>query len=244
MQKPKIKNHASAVEYFNDQALTYVRNTEHRLSFAERYEVFRTLIEKYASLDKSDSYAADIGCGNGCISEILLTSGYRVSLYDGSRMMLDLAEKKLSGYSNERWITEEAVLPFSADKLEHLSGQHKIIVLSSVIEYISQWELVLAQVHEMLECGGIAIVSFPNRSNWYRLVERVVLRALRITRHYSGHIKKYYDVDEVTRSCEGLGYKIRDKVFYSLPRQELMKYVFGGRRGRLLSSMFVVVLQK
>ena len=106
-------------------------------------------------------YVADIGCGLGFGSNMLLWKARMVCGYDVDTNCLDFARWCFPSIKFLKHDITTGPLPYIYD----------YIVLIDVIEHIEQDELVVKNVFSSLKPSGTAILSTPNRLSRYRKSE-------------------------------------------------------------------------
>lgn len=105
-----------------------------------------------AALLSPDSVVADLGCGTGNASEHIAPFVDRVIAVDGSRPMLDAAEKRLADFNNIKFVEGDITdLP-----LENGSIDAALCVL--VIHHLESPLDALREFHRVLRPGGAALV--------------------------------------------------------------------------------------
>lgn len=98
----------------------------------------------------------DIGCGAGPLAEELLSRGARVSGFDSSVRMVDLARERLGSSAALRVADLSAPLPYDDNSFD-------VACASLVLHYLEGWADALLEIKRVLRPGGrlIASVNHP-----------------------------------------------------------------------------------
>jgi SAM-dependent methyltransferase len=144
----------------------------------------------------------------------------------------------------------QASLPLAADVEARYVGQARLIVSSSVLEYIPDAVGVIRQMGRLLAKGGRALISVPNRSSWYRGGERLAKRALAHTdwlpEYYLRHQQHQFDQAELSKHLVQAGLLPIPAAtrYYALPLQRRLDRVCRGHRGPRTASLLLVGAEK
>jgi ubiquinone/menaquinone biosynthesis C-methylase UbiE len=132
---------AMAVEYAND-------NDDN--SWNAYYERPATieLLGDVAGLD-----VLEVGCGSGPLTEWLVAQGARVTAFDVSPRMLQLAKERVGDSAQFLVADVTQPLTFAADQ------SIDIVVASLVLHYIEHWEPVLTELRRALRPDGTLVFS-------------------------------------------------------------------------------------
>jgi 2-polyprenyl-3-methyl-5-hydroxy-6-metoxy-1,4-benzoquinol methylase len=235
----------SVRDHFNRMAETFVANYSNSPDFKERLEVWRRAIEKSFTHIPDESLCLDMGCGDGLISRQVAARGIRTVGFDQSDAMLALATRRAveEGVGSHTEYVQ-ASLPFTEELSKRYENSAGIIICSSVMEYVDDYEAVLRQFHCMLQSGGILLLSLPNRLSIHRIFERTVARFLAPRDSYLRHQRHQFDASHVRRLLDTRGYTMVAEEYYSLPLQKLSQNLFRSYRSRWLATMFLVTAQK
>ena len=103
----------------------------------------------------------DAGCGTGTISRILVDMGVTVTGFDGSSKMIEIAISKSESQIKEGVARFELVE--TIEELPSESGSIDGIICSSVIEYLDNPKVCLAEFNRALKTGGKLVLTAPNR---------------------------------------------------------------------------------
>jgi len=177
----------------------------------------------------------DAGCATGTLSRWLEAEGCTVLGVDASREMIEqamaLPANRAAGH-----------LQFQRGRITQLplgAGELDGILCSSVLEYVADPELCLAEFARVLKPSGLLLVSVPNRHSYIRKIQRFYHRAGAAMglawaefMEYSLH---HYSVKEFEKVLAGHGFAVEKILPFGsgLPRAAQRN----GRVGSLL--MFV-----
>ncbi|MER8114281.1 class I SAM-dependent methyltransferase [Streptomyces sp. NPDC094031] len=138
--------------------------------FAEAYaadnetNLLNAHYERPAMLDLAGDVAGrrilDAGCGAGPLAAALHARGARVSGFDSSAGMVELARRRLSDDVDFRVADLGGPLPYADDTFDD-------VVASLVLHYLKDWGPALAELRRVLKPGGrlIASVEHPFAMN-------------------------------------------------------------------------------
>ena len=240
-----VSKSESVTDYFNRTAPTFITNYSSSPDFKERLEVWRRAIEKSVSQMPGKSLCLDMGCGDGSISRQVAARGIRIVGFDQSETMLALAKRRAVeegiGSHTEYFL---ASLPLSGELTKAYENSAGLIICSSVMEYVDDYEKVLRQFHSLLKPGGVLLLSLPNRLSVYRIFERTLRRLSTRKGSYLQHQRHQFDPDRVRSFLTRLDYDVIDKELFSLPLQRFFGKILHSYRGRWLATMFLVTAQK
>jgi SAM-dependent methyltransferase len=107
------------------------------------------------------AHVLDFGCGPGRLSLLLARAGFQVHGVDPSEGMIEQAS---------RLPREGLALGFQRipDHGALATDAYDAVVCSSVIEYVAEPRDLLGGLHRALRPSGILIVSYANRSSFWR----------------------------------------------------------------------------
>lgn len=240
MNKPE-----SVTDHFNRMAPTFITNYLSAPDFKERLEVWRRAIENSLAQMPAKSLCLDMGCGDGSISRQIAARGIRTIGFDQSKTMLELARSRAveEGVgSRAEYVLASLPLPEELSKAyENSAG---LIICSSVMEYVDDYETALRQFHSLLMPGGVLLLSLPNRLSIYRLFERTFRRFLASQDSYLRHQRHQFDPGFVKPLLAEFGYRIIEEKYFSLPLQKFSEKIFRSYRGRRMATMFLVTAEK
>ncbi|MBI2637987.1 class I SAM-dependent methyltransferase [Candidatus Peregrinibacteria bacterium] len=186
--------------------------------FIERIERLRKELGKA----KRDIRILDIGCGTGRqVTFPLGAQGYSVIGLDMDQASIKVAQKE-NTFENVQFIHSD-----SEHFLKHLSKHHfDAIVLSDILEHLSNPEKFLRELHELTAGNAIILVSIPNGFGPFE-IENFIFRktgmlhfaywirkklgkagsTLQSLNHESGHIQ-FFSRRNFVQLIERAGYKI------------------------------------
>lgn len=123
-----------------------------------RFRVLREQLREVLPSPPAD--ILDAGGGTGRFAAALADDGYRVTLLDPSRSMLERAEAALDPYAGN-----SRILPGRAEEARSLfgPGSFDAVLLHAVICYLEDPESILSSVAAVLKQGGALSVVFKNR---------------------------------------------------------------------------------
>ncbi len=98
---------------------------------------------------------ADFGCGDGAFLHLIAKRGGVCTGFDTDQQGLNIAKEELQ----RRGIAAHLVSRYE----ELPKGEFDVVFLLEVIEHVTDPELLLTQVHQLLAPGGILIVTTPMR---------------------------------------------------------------------------------
>jgi len=130
----------------------WLENLERNLS-DKRYQRRRDIVLRYVGrLIRADDYILNLGCGIGALSHFI------------SQQFTDTKPVSLDMSSNSLQVGKEYYklnLPVKADAI-HLpfrDGTFEIVLMTEVIEHISEQEQLLSEANRVLKDGGYLIVT-------------------------------------------------------------------------------------
>jgi len=175
---------------------------------------YRNLIGVLSHYVKKGSKVLDVGCGVGTLSFYLASKDMKVLGLDLSRKAIRLARENAKSLGVSK-MTNFYVSGFPSDKVK---GKFDLIVMSEVLEHMSNDIEVIKYVAQFLKNNGIVLVSVPLKSApLYRLGllhnfdERV------------GHLRRY-SVNDI----------------YLLLRENGLKVVYTGKFEGAFRNLFFV----
>lgn len=181
-----------------------------------------TLLELLRVRVPSGSRVFELGCGSGYVASVMAGAGYAVTGIDAAESGIAQARRAYAG------------IRFEVDRVESdLAGRYgefPCVVSLEVIEHCYSPRLFAQRVRELLEPGGVAILSTPYHGYWKNLALALTGR---LDRHWDplwegGHIK-FFSIRTLRAVLEGAG--LRDPRFMRV-----------GRWPRALAkSMFAVI---
>lgn len=135
------------------------------------------------SAGKSGLRLLDLGCGNGAFAGHLSLQGYDVTGIDPSQTGIERARQRWPEIAFHRGSTD--------DCLSQMVGTFDMIVSLEVVEHVFSPRIYAATVFELLNPGGIALISTPFHGYWKNLMLALTGK---LDRHFTalwehGHIK-------------------------------------------------------
>ena len=114
--------------------------------------------------------ALDVGCGAGLLTEPLARLGARVSGFDASPELIDVA----------RWHAAAMGLDidYRAGDVQELEGRFDLITCMEVIEHVADPAAFVEALARRLAPGGLLILSTPNATGWSKLLTITVAEGL------------------------------------------------------------------
>lgn len=232
-------------EHFNQAAEQFGQNYHAKDDFHERQQIWQGVIGE--SLDRlaDGGICLDLGCGDGTLSRSVAAKGFQTVGIDQSDKMLSLARRRADEAGVGQWGTYlHASLPLPVELETRYTGKAGLILCSSVLEYVMDYDKVLAQFFLLLKPGGRLILSVPNRSSVYRVMQRICRFFLPLRSSYLRHQRHQFKASDLEVLLEQIGYRISRRTFFALPLQRISEKAFGSYRGRLLATMVLVVAEK
>jgi 2-polyprenyl-6-hydroxyphenyl methylase/3-demethylubiquinone-9 3-methyltransferase len=110
-------------------------------------------LERHFSAKKSERRVIDVGCGNGAVAEYLNQQGYQVTGVDPS------AEGIVQARAAYPQLTFEQGSAY--DDLVTTFGTFPAVISLEVVEHVYAPRAFAATVYDLLECGGIVVISTP-----------------------------------------------------------------------------------
>ena len=105
------------------------------------------------TLDKSKRRIFEVGCGNGAVANYLSTRGYVVTGIDASGEGISRARHAYPALN----LTQASAY----DDLPGKFGRFPIVLSLEVVEHLYYPRKFASAVHDLLEPGGVAIISTP-----------------------------------------------------------------------------------
>jgi predicted SAM-dependent methyltransferase len=128
--------------------------------------------------------------------------------------------------------------------LEKYRDTAGLILCSSVLEYLDDYEQALTQFYGILRKGGRLILSVPNKDAVYRMGERVFRCVLTSRNSYLKFQRHQFRPASLRSTMERLGYTLVHEQYFALPIQRYSSKLFGNYRGRRLATLYLLVVEK
>ncbi len=147
----------------------------------------RAVEECLAGHDLHDQHWLDAGCGSGTLARYLLEAGANVLGVDAAEEMITLARKLASQEVLGHYVAKHDE-PKRQLRFEHITTIAHLplaersldgIICSSVLEYVPDPGLCLAEFARVLRPGGLLVISVANRNS---LVRRAQVETHRLGR--------------------------------------------------------------
>ena len=229
--------HRDAIEFH--QALASEWEHKYRkASFQSRDGVVLDLLPRGAL---TGQHWLDAGCGSGRFTRVLAQRGATVLGVDAAAGMVEAAQTLSSA------AVPLATLQFmqvqTISKLDMPSASLDGVLCNSVLEYLPDPALALAEMVRVLKPGGILLISVPNRRSLFRQGLFVLLG---ITRRLGSprpswlvHSVNEYREEDFMQQVRLLGLDVQAAVYFGGAMPELLRHA---RRGG--SLMFFRCLKK
>jgi ubiquinone/menaquinone biosynthesis C-methylase UbiE len=204
--------------------------------FIERYKIWTKLIDDYSN---HDNYVLDIGCGTGIFSFYSAERNGRVIGIDANDDMLAVCKKKQADnyYKNIIFMKSDigSLKTVIHDKVD-------LILCSSVLEYVNDFDRSLAMLCSLLKKNGIFIFSLPNWSSLYRKIEPIIFRLTGKPRYYK-YVKNVFTLNEVVEKLKSCGLHVLENLSYS--KTPLLSKLFDKLLiSQYSNNLFLIVAQR
>lgn len=142
----------------------------------------------------------ELGCGNGVNAKLLKGLGYSVVAIDSSESGIEMARR------NSADIEFDHVSVY--EPLAHRFGKFPLVVSIEVIEHLLYPARFVSVLWDLLEDGGVGVITTPYHGYWKNLALAV---SGRMDAHFGalwegGHIK-FFSVPTMTELLRGKGFK-------------------------------------
>jgi 2-polyprenyl-3-methyl-5-hydroxy-6-metoxy-1,4-benzoquinol methylase len=175
-------------------------------AFRQRLGIWASLIFKYS---RPDIDALDVGCGAGTFTGIAAVRCRSAVGIDASEEMIALARSELA-LPNTR---------FEIAYLEALPSERSpvgLVLCSSVLEYVEDFETGLRCLAELTIRDGHLIVSIPNAWSPYRWAERASVRLVGRPRYFK-HVRHLLSPGAFRKAGERRGLRFVEQHTYGVP---------------------------
>jgi len=151
-------------------------------------------------LDPNQQRIFDLGCGNGSVAGKLTEAGYDVTGIDPSEEGI--------AHAKVRYPALRLAKGSAYDDLASQYGQFPVVVSLEVVEHVYFPRIYAATLYDLVEPGGLAIVSTPYHGYWKNLVLAVTGK---MDDHFTalldhGHIK-FWSFRTLRALLEEAGFK-------------------------------------
>ncbi|MDH4186704.1 MAG: class I SAM-dependent methyltransferase [Nitrospira sp.] len=142
------------------------------------------LLENLACLrlDPGQQRVFELGCGNGSVATALTEAGYDVTGVDPSEEGIAQA--------NHFYPTLKLASGSAYDNLSERYGQFPVVVSLEVVEHVYFPRKYAATLYDLVEPGGVAILSTPYHGYWKNL-------ALALTGRMDDHFTALWDYGHI-----------------------------------------------
>jgi 2-polyprenyl-6-hydroxyphenyl methylase/3-demethylubiquinone-9 3-methyltransferase len=121
--------------------------------------------------------ALDIGCGPAMMEPALLERGFEVWGIDASAQMIEYGTQRMAAHP----MRSRCHLSLGdAERLAWPENHFDAVISMGVLEYLSSYDRMIAEIRRTLRPGGIAALTLPSRVSVYRLT-RDAFNAARAT---------------------------------------------------------------
>lgn len=199
-------------------------------TYQERRNLVLSIIAEDLSKRKNtgaECTALDFGCGAGVLVEDLSRMGIKATGVDRSPSMIEAARSRLGSSCNaELELLGQGLNEGGAYRLR----AYNLILCLSVLEFVASPGEIIAHLADLLAVGGLLILTVPNRSSYFRRLERfgfhhpMVSRWLPRLSHlarpdcYLHHQKQQFTAEELVQSAKQLGLDVEQHRFHVAPR--------------------------
>lgn len=142
-----------------------------------RSYLWPTLRDVIEAQSLSDRRAFDLGCGNGATAKFLAGLGFAVTGVDPSKSGIEIAKRHYPQLSFRVASTN--------DDLVNEFGTFPVVVSLEVVSFVFDPALFARRVYELLQPGGVAIISTP----YHGYVKNLFLS---LTNGWDGHLDPFW----------------------------------------------------
>lgn len=182
----------------------------------------------------------DLGCGTGDVLEGLPRDILKVT---GVDFVPEMAATAASTHPTDRFAAADATrLPFGDNTFD-------AITCLGVLEYIPEPRRVLAECARLLRPGGCLIVSFPNRSSWFRTFSNLQTSAERTASNLLNRLRgrSVSDAKPQYRHAQwslAEAQRMLEEARFKLEAARFNTYGTWGQIGRRLNMRFCVAMSR
>ena len=225
-----------AAEFHSEIAKKFDELYNESPQFIERYEVWSKILERHVNLDAE---VLDAGCGSGIFSFFLAKRGNLVSGVDGASEMIKICKKKKEEQGLENVSFKESYIPLSQDVFQK---KFDVVISSSVLEYFENVPEIIGNFESFLKSNGTVIFSIPNKSGFYRRLERVIFK-LTGRPKYLSFSKSSFTLNEFNEVMRQVGFELKEAEYFSSDRT-FDKLFISLLPRKYLTTLFLAVYQK
>jgi SAM-dependent methyltransferase len=168
----------------------------------------------------------EVGCGAGVDLVRFARAGAITTGVDLSRTAIDLARQNMAqnGLSANLQIMDGEALQFAGDTFD-------VVYAHGVLQYTSNTEKMISEIHRVLKPGGEAILMVYNRISWLNLMRNVTKVPLE---HEDAPVLKKFSIGELKQLLKPFSsYKIIPERF------PVRTKLHTGWKARLFNDVFV-----
>ncbi len=203
-------------QFFNTLAQDWNQNYSKSILFSERLEKIKKLT---SSIQLEHKNVLDIGCGSGMISAYFCEAGSSVFGIDISENMIRQADDFIRSRNLKATFNIG-----DATRLQFPDNYFDLISCISVIEWLDNDIGAILEIKRVLKKDGFAIVSVPNRSSWFRKIEKGIFKLksiftpfLKVNPGYLSFQKHQYDPDAFDELCKKNNLMKTESLYYVSP---------------------------
>ena len=166
---------AAVTRSFEEQAPDYLDRYDPRTTAGHSFSVRKQRVLEL--LGSSGGRLLDVGCGPGIIVREAVHRGFDYYGVDIAERMIDVCRQRFPEIDPARFAVGRI------QRLQFPDRHFRALLCIGVVEYLSDDEEAIREMARVLEPGGVAIISMPNRCSpfvrWNRLVYKPAQRLLR-----------------------------------------------------------------
>ena len=180
-----------------------------------RYPYFFDVLTRKLMHAPAELSVLDIGCGGGSLSMLFSRSGFNVTGVDPDSTAIQAATDHARKANLD--------IAFRSAPAEHLpfgASTFDVVVVSEVLEHVSDVDGALDEIYRVLKFGGVLLFSTPNRS----IVSYLLLikfaqdwRLTRILHRVEHEYRKLLKPRELDRALESRGIDVFEIVGVTAP---------------------------
>jgi len=206
--------------------------------FVERENLFMCLVDK---LIPKGAHILDFGCGSGYLSRKMAQKGYQVTGIDGSPDMIDYCNKESKQKVNQEIKFGLVRIPDDIQEFK-VYKPFDAIIASSVFEYLDNLSVIMKWISGLLEEHGVIIVSMPNRSSFYRILQTISFLLIGKP-NYLKYVKNMTTVASFKELVEKCGLIVSEYNYFGSSLTH-SKFLNRSALKRFLNTMIVFTIKK
>lgn len=169
------------------------------------YNVYKERIRGFAEMLSPGSTVLDLGCGSGINAELMQNTGHRVTGFDFSESMLDLARQRCP---------EQSFIQGSVNSIEDSLTKYKVdipfdaLCLSFIIVHLNDHECneLLNKLRSLIKSNGLLYLSFMPLSDGKNPgYEKTSFSEDEIYFHY-------HDSEGLIKTLENKGFRLESRI--------------------------------